>query len=107
MTATRRKHFIQAIADKAKTVAPKGTEIILFGSQARGDARSDSDWDILVLLDKQKVSPADIDEVAFPLRELGWDFGETINTVLYTKDEWNRDAASPFYENVTRDGIRL
>lgn len=107
MTATRRKHIIQAIADKAKTVAPKGAEIILFGSQARGDARSDSDWDILVLLDKQRVSPADIDEVAFPLRELGWDFGETINTVLYTKEEWNQDAASPFYENVTRDGIRL
>ena len=107
MTVARHKYIIQAIADKAKAVAPKGSEIILFGSQARGDARKDSDWDILVLLDKQKVLPEDIDEVAFPLRELGWDFGETINTILYTKEEWSRDVASPFYQNVTREGIRL
>ncbi len=107
MTATRQRHIIQAIAEKAKAVAPKGSEIILFGSQARGDARENSDWDILVLLDKERVSPADIDEVAYPLRELGWDFGETINTILFTKEEWNRDVASPFYQNVTREGITL
>lgn len=107
MTATRQRHIIQAIVEKAKAVAPKGSEIILFGSQARGDARENSDWDILVLLDKKRVSPADIDEVAYPLRELGWDFGETINTILFTKEEWNRDVASPFYQNVTREGITL
>ncbi len=107
MTATRQRHIIQAIAEKAKAVAPKGSEIILFGSQARGDARENSDWDILVLLDKERVSPADIDEVAYPLRELGWDFGETINTILFTKEEWDRDVASPFHQNVTREGITL
>ena len=32
-------------------VAP-GAKVILFGSRARNDARSDSDWDILILVDK-------------------------------------------------------
>ena len=107
MTSARRRHIIQAISNKAKALIPEGSEIILFGSQARGDAHKDSDWDILVLLNKPRVMPADIDEVAYPLRELGWDFGETINTILYTKDEWKRGVASPFYENVTREGVRL
>ncbi|MBR1683290.1 MAG: nucleotidyltransferase domain-containing protein [Bacteroidaceae bacterium] len=107
MTSARRRHIIQAISDKARAIVPADSEIILFGSQARGDARKDSDWDILVLLNKPRVMPTDIDEVAYPLRELGWDFGETINTILYTKDEWNHDIASPFYENVTREGVRL
>jgi len=107
MTAEKRKEILTAIKEKAEAVVPKGAEIILFGSQARGNAHENSDWDILVLLDKGRISPSDIDEVAFPLRELGWDYGETINTVLYTKEEWNQDVASPFYENVTRDGIRL
>ncbi len=107
MTELRRKNIIKAIADKAKSIAPKGTEIILFGSQARGDARKDSDWDILMLVDKKQVMPADIDDLTYPMRELGWEFGETINTILYTKEEWKHDMASPFYENVTREGIRL
>ena len=29
-------------------------KVILFGSQARGDEREDSDWDLLVLLNKEK-----------------------------------------------------
>lgn len=107
MSTARHNHIIQSITNKAKAIVPEGSEIILFGSRARGEAREDSDWDILVLLDKKEVSPSDIDEVAYPLRELGWDFGETINTILYTKEEWNRDVASPFYENVTREGIKL
>lgn len=107
MTTKRRESIIRAIKNKANDVVPEGSDIILFGSQARGDAHTGSDWDILILLNKAHVSPRDIDDVAYPLRELGWDFGETINTILFTKNEWQRDTASPFYENVTREGVRL
>lgn len=107
MTSQRRKHIIQAIIDTAKSVVPKGSEVILFGSQARGDARDGSDWDVLILLDKDRVTSQDIDDYTYPLRELGWNNNECINAILFTKKDWHHDVASPFVENVTKDGIRL
>ena len=107
MTAARRKKIIQAITDTAKAVAPQGAEVILFGSQARGDARKDSDWDVLILLDKDRITSQDIDDYSYPLWEMGLDNNEAINAILYTKGDWKRDAASPFVENVTNEGIKL
>lgn len=107
MTSIRRKHIIQAIIDTAKSVVPQGSEVILFGSQARGDAHDGSDWDVLILLDKDHVTSQDVDDYTYPLRELGWNNNECINTILYTKKDWKRDVASPFVENVIKDGIRL
>ena len=77
------------------------------GSRARGDAREDSDWDVLILLDKERITSQDIDDYSYPLRELGWDYNQCINAILYTKRDWDSSFISPFRENVTEDGIRL
>lgn len=90
-----------------KTI-PKGKgEAILFGSQARGTARPDSDWDVLVILDKDALEPSDYDNITFPLTALGWDLGERISPVMYTEKEWENNKMTPFYKNVQRDGIIL
>ncbi len=107
MTAEHRQIIINAISQKAKEITPKGSEVILYGSQARGDARPDSDWDVLILLDKDKVTSEDVDDYTYPLREMGWDYNECINALLFTKKEWQQNTANPFFENVARDGIRL
>ena len=99
--------ILNAIRDKASQIVPKGAIVILFGSRARGDAREDSDWDVLILLDKERITSQDIDDYSYPLRELGWDYNQCINTILYTKRDWESSIISPFRENVTEDGIRL
>ena len=66
---------------------------ILLGSRARGTEQEGSDWDILVLLDKPKVTLQDYDKSSYPLRELGWDIDETIN---HAKTQKGRDALIAF-----------
>lgn len=99
---------IEDIRRSLTETMPKGLgRAILFGSQARGTARPDSDWDILVILNKDKLDPSDYDKITFPLTALGWDLGETISPVMYTEKEWESNKMTPFYKNVQQDGIVL
>lgn len=104
MTAEKHTQIIEAIANKARSIVPSNAELILFGSRARGDAHEGSDWDILILLDKDRISHDDYDNFSYPFRELGWDLGQYINVVLFTKKGWQNDVASPFHENITEEG---
>lgn len=90
----------------AKNMPPHG-KAMFFGSQARGAARADSDWDILVILDKDSLVPSDYDNVTFPLTMLGWELGEEINPVMYSTKEWQKYKITPFYKNVEKEGIKI
>lgn len=98
---------MQSIKDTLRQIVPEGTKVVLFGSQARGDAREDSDWDILILLDKNKLETQDYDNISYPLRELGWNLKACINPVMYTLKDWMKYSFSPFYHNVKNEGIIL
>lgn len=95
---------IRMVAEKA---LPKTGRIYLYGSRARGDAQEDSDWDLLVILDKPRIEQSDYDNVSYPLTALGWDLGEMIIPVMYTKDEWSKYSFTPFYKNVEKEGILI
>ncbi len=47
-----REKIKNTILDIAKREGIKIDKIILFGSRARGEASEDSDWDILIVIDK-------------------------------------------------------
>ena len=99
-----------AVIESIKTLAgqtlPANSSLLLYGSRARGDNRSDSDWDLLILLDKAKLESDDYD-VAYTFRELGWDIGEEISPHVYTKNQWKEWTYLPYYKNVERDKIVL
>ena len=103
----RKDDILISLRALIKQVMPAGTKVFLFGSQARGDVHDESDWDILILLDKEKITSADFDTYAYPLVDLGWQFGEYFSTKLYTFTEWMKRKGTPFFKNVELDAIEL
>ncbi|WP_288590589.1 nucleotidyltransferase domain-containing protein [uncultured Prevotella sp.] len=99
--------ILDDIRRSLKNNMPMGGKAFLFGSQARGTAHPGSDWDILVILNKDVLEPSDYDTITFPLTSLGWEIGENISPVMYTQKEWDSNKMTPFYKNVQRDGILL
>jgi len=83
-------------------------DAFLFGSRARGDNRPDSDWDILILVDSEKVTNEIEDRFRDKLYDIELDSGEIISTFIYPKYFWEQSLQySPLYKNVKEEGIRL
>jgi predicted nucleotidyltransferase len=83
-------------------------KIYLYGSRSLGTARGNSDWDLLILLNKDKVSPEDEQRITYPLYDLEFDTGEVISPMIYSEKEWNtKYKITPFYQNVMREGRLL
>ncbi len=95
------------IRETALSIMPETAKVILFGSRARGDWRKESDWDILVLLDKDHISDSDHELYSYPFWELGWETDEMIHPIIYTFDDWKARKGTEFYNNVTSEGIQI
>ena len=84
------------------------TEVILFGSAARGDNREWSDVDVLVLLPAEiNISlEEEIFDIAF---EVGLEHDLVFGVITYSKTFWNTRQArmTPLYENIQNEGIAV
>ncbi|MBQ9555621.1 MAG: nucleotidyltransferase domain-containing protein [Muribaculaceae bacterium] len=95
-------NVIEHIKQIGLEVLPQNSRLFLYGSRARGNEHEGSDWDLLILLDKDSLAFKDYDLI-FPFREYGWDIGEEINPHIYTIEQWNRWGFMPFHKNVEQD----
>lgn len=99
--------ILDDIKQLAGEVVPKDGMALLYGSRARGTAHKGSDWDILLILNKDVLTQLDYDNVSYPFVLLGCELDEEINPIMYTAKEWQSYLATPFYENVQQDAVNL
>jgi len=79
--------------------------IILFGSRARGDFQSGSDYDILVLVTKKTKELRDkIDEIVW---EIAWEHNVVITAFIYEKSRFENDRFEPLFMNIQKEGVLI
>lgn len=57
--------ILNQIKSVVRKTTPEGSLVILFGSRARGEAKKGSDWDILIVLPKDRLLQSDYDDVSY------------------------------------------
>lgn len=80
-------------------------DVILFGSRARGDFRSDSDWDFLVLLN-EPLTPNLKNRILDNLYHLELEYDVVISVIIHSKSDWEALAVTPIYQIISKEGKR-
>ncbi len=101
------KDILLTIKDSVKSIDPTAT-VILYGSFARGDNDQNSDIDLLILLEKERLTRDDEKRIKYPLYDIEFETGQIISPLVLSKYDWeSRHKITPFYENVTNEGVIL
>lgn len=83
-------------------------EVWLYGSRVRGEAREDSDWDVLVLSAKDKLSFMEEERFMDHICNLMVKTGQVIQLFAYGAKDWHtRHAVTPFYQSVQKEAVLL
>jgi predicted nucleotidyltransferase len=88
-------------------IAPEA-QVILYGSEARRDAGPNSDIDLLILVDKDHITPKEEDEIVAPIYDMEVVSGIIISPIVMTCKRWEEAKRQTlFYHNVMSEGLLL
>ena len=103
----RYKNILLKIKELVYLTEPSAT-VILYGSQARGTSNKQSDIDILILVDNDKITYSDEQRIKYPIYDLEFETGKIISPVIISRNDWEtRHKITPFYKNIQKEGVTL
>lgn len=80
-------------------------EVILFGSHARGEATSASDYDFLVIVKKRDPAVrATITDISVSMLN---EHNTVCASLIYDQQQWRALRQSPLRWNIEREGVRV
>lgn len=98
---------LEALTDFVSEKLPDA-EVFLFGSRAKKTSNADSDWDILVLLDQEQISPEKEKSIMDDFYELELKTGNVISPLIYSKSVWNKTRPVTWlYQQISKEAIRI
>ncbi|MGD9995204.1 MAG: nucleotidyltransferase domain-containing protein [Salinivirgaceae bacterium] len=104
---SKKEQIIQKLIGVINKTAPD-SEMYLYGSQARGDEKKLSDWDLLILLNSQKISFDFETRLMDEFYDIELETGAIISPLIYSKTDWNgKHSVTPLFKIIKREGIRL
>jgi uncharacterized protein len=107
-TETERQRIILKRCRDAIRGLDPSVEVILYGSQARGDVKPESDYDLLIVTDREATLRRE-DSFRRQLFPIELETGAVLTVILVSRKDWNSElyGAMPFYQNVVKDGVIL
>lgn len=94
------RHYLEALYGE------RLVKIMLFGSQARGDARLDSDIDVLIVLKQPVNSSAEIEHTSEFTSSLCLEHNVVISRTFVSKEQFQHENGG-FFRNIRREGIAV